>query len=258
MRYFLKDKFIVGCVGVWSEGSIIRYSIDNLLKWCDKVVICMDYPSEEVEKIVNEYKFLYPDIIETGYTTAPKLRNPANLKRRAKVNASQIVEDKLKIVKKIHKVRPIDILLTPDSDEVFSDYLPELLESFWESDRNCVFIKPVSVFDNPYIITEKSMNSHFRICKYREDISFTPRRYFDFLRPYSGSEAMKVKYYFTHLSQIREAWPVRDRLCDKRLVNDHPNMKLFKVDKPAWEIKPEEFDKILTGKELCLIRDYVA
>lgn len=258
MRDFLTDKHIVGSVSVWNEGKRLHYVLDNLLQYCDEIAIMMDYPDSETEKIVADYKLKYNERIRYGYTTAPALKNPNNLKRRYKVYQSQIMEDKLKLVKQIHDENSIDILLLPDSDEMFTTELPHILERFMEMPQTSISMKSIDVYDTMDFIHDKGMMSHYRVYKYDPEAHFTPRRYQDFLRPYRGREAWKGYIGgFVHLSQHRDFAEMREKLRNPRLVDVSPNARIWQIGYPPEELGSEQYKTILSTVEpTCLLEDY--
>lgn len=257
MRKFLKDKIICGAVGVWSEGDIIRYCLSSLLSYCDYIVVMMDYPDEKTENIVKEYKEKYPEMFRIGYTTAPKLRDPNHLKRRAKVYASQIVEDKLSLVKRIHKEeKPIDILLTPDSDEVFTSNLPNFLTEFWDSGKSAFRTSYIDVYENMNLIHTKGLQPHFRGYRYCEDLSFTPRRYFDCYYPIKMNESFFIDRGMVHLSQLKENWDTRIKLREYPLHIISPNAKIWKTEKNADLLTSEEYNNIISKNPDYILKEY--
>lgn len=256
MRNFLNNLCIVGATNCWEEGETLKYCVDNLLKWCDYVVLTMDNPNQETEDLVKKYAEKYPSIIRYNYSDVPKLKHADLIRRREKVNRSRLVESKLALVKKIHaEDRPVDILLNPDSDEVYTDYLPTLLKDFWQSDYDCIFIKSIDIFQDFNIIQSRGLMSHFRICKYRPDTSFTPRRdrtyYYPYNKPWKGVIGTYV--HFSHLTALKG---LRTRIDKRQLVDVHPETKLWKINKPAWELTPKEYKQLIITKSTWILEDY--
>jgi len=260
MRNFLKELNIVGIVHLWEEGEAIKHVIDNLLKWCNYICLVMDFPDIITDVIIREYKKKYPEIIQFEYFKYDIVRTAKNCRRREKLIREQVVEQKLAMVKRIHEeIKPVDILLTPDSDEIYTNYLPEMLEKFWKSDFTSICTKPIDVYGNFYLIHNKSMMSHWRAYKYQPEISFTPRRFQDHYYPYPAKEAWRgLNGGFIHLTSHKDFLNLKKRINHGDLLKVHPNAKFWKLDKPAYELTPEEYVDIIKNKKPDFIaeKDY--
>lgn len=258
MRNFLNDLNITACVGTWKEGPAVKYCLDNLLKWCDYIAINQDDPDEVTRGIIDEYAKKYPDIIRTQISKVPKLNNPENVGRRERVYRSELAEERLALVRGVHeKERSINILLTPDSDEVFTNYLPTILEEFWKSEFTSICTKPIEVFDNPYLIHNRGLMSHWRVYKYEPSIHFTPRRYQDHFWVYPASKAWRgINGGFVHLSSLKEFSAAKRLICPKSISDVHPNAKIWRLNKPAWELTPDEYLEIINKPCDFLLKDY--
>jgi len=68
MRKVLQEIEVVGAVLVYREGDIIRWSLDWLYNFCDRVVIILDNYDEYTRNIVFEYRDKYPDMTTIGYS----------------------------------------------------------------------------------------------------------------------------------------------------------------------------------------------
>ncbi len=248
MRDFLKELNVVGCVHTWCEGEAVRFVIDNLLKWCNHIVIVQDFPDLLTDKIIRSYKEKYPDIIQFEYFRHDIIRTAKNCRRREKITRELIVEHKLAMVKKIHEeIKSVDILLCPDSDEIFTDYLPEMLEKFWESDYTSICTKSIDVQNTFYLIHNKGMMSHWRIYRYQPDIHFTPRRYQDHYYPFPAKNAWRgLNGGFIHLPQLNEFQELKKGMGHKMTLDVHPNTKFWKLDKPAYKLTPDEYKEVIS------------
>jgi hypothetical protein len=248
---------IVGCVGCWQEGATAKYTIDNLLKYCDEIAILLDKPNVETEQLVRTYEKNFPGVFHIEYSTVPPLRDPRHIRRRTKVYASELGEQKLAIVKKIHESRSVDILLAVDSDEVFNNSFVDILTQFWSSKFTSVCMRPMDVYDTPYFLHNKGMASHWRIYKYSPFIHYTPWRYRDFFHPYRERETWKgIIGGFVHLNMLRENMARKVKIGNPSLLETCPDTKLWKIDKPAWELTIEEYQEIINKPETCLLKDY--
>jgi len=240
---------IVGTVGVWREGDIIRHTLDNLLSWCKFICVVLDFPDEKTKGIVEEYRKAHPHIFRVSTTSSvPDLIHPENIKRRAKVYASLIVEEKLKLVRELNKEHPIDILLTPDSDEIFVDHFLELLNDFWDSGKSSFCTSYIDVFDTMNLIHTKGLQAHWRGYRYSPELNFTPRRYRDFYNPIKYEDTFHMSRGIVHLSQLRENWENRRKLRESPLYELSPNAGLWKTDKRADLLTEEERKNIILKK----------
>lgn len=248
---------VVGCVGCWQEGETVHYTLDNLLKYCDEIAVLLDKPDEVTEKFIRGYQGKFPDRFFIEYSTVPPLRDPNHIRRRTKFYASRLGEEKLAIVKKIHDSKPVDLLLAVDSDEVFGASFEKIVAEFWKSKFTSVCIRPMDVYDTPYILHNKGMASHWRIYKYRPDMHYSPWRYRDFFHPFRGRDTMYgVIGGFVHLNMLRENMERKRRIGNPSLLTVCPEAKLWKTDKPAWQLTLEEYAEIISKPETCLLKDY--
>lgn len=248
---------IVGCVGCWQEGATARYTLDNLLKYCDEIAVLLDQPDVITEEFILSYKKKYPDVFRVEYSTIPPLRLASHIRRRTKVYANRLGEEKLAIVKKIHEERKVDILLSMDSDEVFNNSFVDILTQFLSSKFTSVCIRPMDVYDTPYFLHNKGMASHWRIYRYDPAVHFTPWRHRDFFRPYRGRDTMYgVIGGFVHLNMLRENMERKAKIGNPSLLQVCPNTKLWKISKPAWELTISEYQDIINKPETCLLKDY--
>jgi len=253
----MKNLNICACVGVWKEGETLHYTFDNLLRYCNHIAVLADCPDEKTEKFVLSYKEKYPDIFEIGYSTVPPLRDKNHVRRRTKVYASQLNEEKLALIKKINEKEKVDILLSPDSDEVFTDNFPQLLKDFWESSYTSINARPINVYDKVDIIVDRGMASHYRVYKYVDSIHFTPWRYRGFYYPYRGSESMILGTgLFVHLNKLAENKDRKKIIGNRDLIDVCPDAKLWKLTKPAWELTHDEYLEIISSPPTWTLKEY--
>lgn len=256
MRNFLKQLNIVGAVNTWEEGDILKHCLDNLLKWCDKIVVIMDRPDEATEELVRSYKKRYTGHFRIGYTDIDVLRNKDNTRRIEKVRRSDMVETKLALVRELHKEKPIDILLSPDSDEIFTDALPKILEEFMTRPETSICMKSSNVYNNMFAIHTNGMMRHWRIYKYVPTIHFTPRRFQDHYH-IDGATWRPTEIGFVHLAQLEGFQELRQRTThEKKFVEAHPDAGIWKVAKPANELTPEEYQETINREPDFNMKEY--
>jgi len=261
MRNFLKDVHIVGGVGVWSEGEIIRHCIENLLKYCDHVFLTMDYSDDKTKGIVMEYKNKYPEQITVGDTSArvgpPNRESYPAMMGRQKTFCGDLIQCNFDMVKEYHeKVKKVDILIFMDSDEILTDNIPNVLEEFWKSTIDTVFIKPIEVFMDMHIICNKGLVSHAKIYKYVPEISAKPYSQQNFYLPYRRNRnIMKASWNFCHLARLNtENRKLRSALRNNQ--KSDPEMKLRRVSKPAYELTPKEAEIVDNSEKFVRLKDW--
>lgn len=256
MRSYLPHLNIVGGVGVWREGEIMRHCIENLVKHCDTVCIMQDNPDERTASIVEEYRQKHPDIIVTGFTNLPHLQDGQRAIARQKTYEGELIEEAFKLIKTQHEKRPIDLLYFIDSDEMFTDHLPVLAEKFWASNADTVFIRPIEVYDSFHIIVNKGLVSHAKIYKYRPDITAIPYGARNYYRPYSyNRNIIKEPWYFVHLARLtKENRELRVQARGNR--ETPPDMKLRRVSKPAYQLTKYEGEEVFYHKDFVRFREW--
>jgi len=260
MRNYLKDVNIVGGFTCWSEGEIIRYAIESLLEHCNVVFITCDYSDDKTKKIVEEYRNKNSDRIFVGDTSArlPSTEgmNLAKIWERAKKFCGQLIESNFDMVKEYHKKHPVDILIFLDSDEMFTVNIQNVLERFWASKVDTVFIKPIEVYSDIHIIANKGLVSHAKIYKFKEDITAIPYSQQNFYLPYRRNRNIwKESWNFVHLARLTE---INRKLRGELRQKPHGNMmaKLRRVSKPAYELTPAEAEIVDTSEKFIRIKDW--
>ncbi len=255
MRTFLSNLNIVGSICVWSEGEIIRHSIENLIKYCDKLIIIEDNPDEKTHSIVLEYLNAYPDIIVVGQSGLRSLNENEKLENRWITLEDKLFQSALDYIKLEHQKRPIDILLFMDSDEILTKNLPNLLEKFINSKADTIFTKPIEVYDSMNIIVDRGLCSHAKIYKYRETASSIGRFSRNYLLPYClDQKILRENWGFVHLARLtKENRELRNSLRNRK---SNPFMKLRRISKSAEELTPLEAEKIINDPEFLYLKDY--
>ena len=202
------------------EDEVLYYTIPNLLKWCDWIVLMFDNSCKETVQIAESYKRNYPDKIRLAKTNIPgttkeqEKTNPKILFRRFKP-IQGVVRDKVfqylhECVKRGEK---IDLIVFPDADELFSDYLPQLLEEFWAMEsKKVVALKPVDVYGDFKTIRAISMSPHIRILKYSSDLTAIPFRSCCNYLPIVQEERLartRVTIHLAHLTLGKRTWRMK-------------------------------------------------
>jgi len=204
---------IVGGVLVSRAGETLNYTIQNLMKWCDWILIVLDNEDINTLRIVNEYLNKFPErikVIHSGFKRLdPKLENvPGSLLQRFKGIQGPVRETVFAYMRTAHKEKPIDLLIYPDSDEIFSDYFEKLLLDFWKmKDKGVIKMRCVWPFGDLKTIGVTKMCSHVRVFKFKPEITTYPWKN-DWLRhpaPFISKEHLRNENVLIHLSHLKDS-----------------------------------------------------
>lgn len=262
-RNFLTDVRIVGALLVSRESEILYYTITNLLKWCDWIIIMFDNESKDTRRICERYKVNFPDRIRLartnieGTTKEQEKANPKILFRRFKP-IQGLVRDKVfqylhNCVKRGEK---IEMIIWPDADEVFSDYFPQLLEEFWAmKEKTAIALKPVDVFGDFKTIRMRSMSPHIRVMKYSPDLTAVPFRSLCTYLPITGEQKIsrtRITIHLTFLSQEKRIF----RLKNWRNTTE-PDEKLCCLDKDVRTMSMPEIREAEEKGPYTTVKEYL-
>ena len=251
MRNFPPEIKIVGAMLVSRNTQLLDITIPSLLKYCDWVLILLDNESDEAVQIVEKYQREHYDKIWVRRSSAPhniitRGGNIASYHDRWKGLKGTIRDDMFTNLKKITKNKgydKIDILLWPDSDEIFTDYLPELLETFWKSDKKAITMRPVDVVGSMRAIKRESMSHHVHIMRYSEELVGLPWRFNALYYPLTREDLMVVSHYHVHLAFLNNEsaeWRRKNWKTDNA-----QECRLFQLEKDVCQLSPDEIYNIL-------------
>jgi len=269
MRNFLNEITIVGGMLVSRAGAILHYSIPNLLKWCDWIVLMMDNEDEEVRKIVADYKEEYGDrirIAHSGLDRAKEEQEGAKLRdvkekgglfRRYRALQGVLKEKIFEYLRECLKNgEKVDILIMPDCDEIFSDHLPETLEKFWAAkDKRAIAFKPVDVFNDMRIIKKHSMAPHVRVLKFAPDFRAVPRKALSNFYPLTKKDRMGRVYLMIHLYALLPE--VRKWRSEHWKTTRHPEHLLWKLDKDVRRMTQKEIREVFKTEPYMTLGEYL-
>ncbi len=269
-RNFLTEIKIVGAMLASYEGELLHYSIPNLLKWCDWVLIMLDNYSRKTRKIAWEYKKKYPARVRLSYTNLPKSTKKqfrlspsekiqkGGILRRYKQKASLMRESVFNYTRQcLENGEKIDILLFPDADEIFGDTFPSVLENFWEQkERKAITFKPSSVFGDMKTIKGRSMSPHVRVLRYSPEFTAVPYRNFaNYFTLAERKDKLGCRYVMVHLFDLLpETRKWRKAHWKRPTKLEEP---LWKLDKDVRKIRPEEIRSILKQKPHTTVGEYL-
>lgn len=238
---------VVGAMCISDNPEILKITIPNLIKHSDWVLLLLDNETPEVLKLALEIQkenydkvwlrrsSITHDIINRGGKSLDYHRRWKTVKGIVRdeifVNLRRIIKLKTK------GYNNIDILLFPDADECFNDYLPILLESFWQSDYKAIALKHLHVYDNFFTVKMDKMRPHVHIFKWQEDLCGLEWQWQNQMAPITWDETMYADYYSLHLCYLTEE--MRNWRNKKWKNVEISKEDLFVLDTNVQETKPE-------------------
>jgi len=179
MRNFLEKKNIVGAMMVSRCGDILHHTIPALLKWTDRIIIMLDNEDRKTRRIVENYKKQYSKRVEIfdsnvrnslggKWTKDAHETRVRGLFKRFNTIQGEIREVMLQhILGLIKGGEKIDIVMAPDSDELFSDHVEVILKQLaGQDDKKAVIMKPVDVFGDMFTVRQECMQHLHHIRDY--------------------------------------------------------------------------------------------
>lgn len=259
MRDFLQDKKIVGTTLVSRGGEMLNITIPELLKWCDWVLLMMDNENDETRNICNKLSEQYKGRIRIEHTGFPfatpeQEKEPRGLFHRFKPLQGPIRETVFKYFRE-HQDE-VDILIWPDSDEIFSDSFKQLLIDFnGMDDKKAITMKPVDVFGDMNTIHSRSMTGHTRVFKFFSELTALPYRTACNHRPLTKSDRIGSNRVLIHLCSLSLG------KRDWRNLHWKPNAKnseaLWKLPRNIKTMTPNELREILHKEPDLTVEEYL-
>lgn len=253
MRNYLQEVEIVGAVLCFQEGEQCHWSIDWLVANCNRVLIMLDNWDDETEKIVLEYKRQYPDIVRVAYTKEPvnphKNTIPGQIKKRFKNRQNYIREEVIQELHRMHKEKPIDMVIWMDSDETWINEFPKYLEEFWYNRlERWMMVGFVEPFNDFKTLIYQKMSPHGRVFKYDPTMTaqpYAPRtRYYPFIK----ERSYKIRNLVVHLNHLTEAYRARRQHFDNTpFVEESLNYPVWRLPKDVREMTVEEIAEYQPG-----------
>ena len=254
MRNVLQKINIVGATMVFREGEYCKQTIDWLVNFCDKVIILLDNYSQEIEKIVLDYKETYKDRVEVVYSKEPVIEKnnliQGQIKKRFKVRQPYIREQVIKKLHELNKEKTVDIFIFLDSDELPINQFGKILEEFWynRSERWIMagFIEP---FENWKTIIQQKMSPHGRIWKYLPEMSALPYTTRTMNWPYCKERGWKVRNLIAHLCHFDEGRRKRRQFFDNvNWLEESKGYSVWELPMNVREMTVEEIAKYQPGQ----------
>jgi len=267
MRNFLQNVNIVGAVIMYRYFTVNEMCLNNIIKYCDRLVIMMDNYDENCQKKVLEFQakhdnvdVFYSKIDSTGGSESGKMY------RRLIKNINPIREQVLRRLEETHKKEKIDMFIHLDPDEMFHDEMPQVIEDFWKSEYKAMFCGMMTPFNGFTTFLEPSMYPHARIYKYVTEItSMVKPRDRDFYRPYSKNEAIGNRCCIFHLPQFDKEYRAfrdfrngrdGDKLKEKR-DRLRKSVRVYIAPKDARTMTRAELHGLLYGKPTYNFGEYL-
>lgn len=250
-------------------GDILHYTIPEMMRWVNSMIIMFDFADENTRNIVNKYKEQYGNIetFESGVPNTVGTRNQELIEneeqgmyRRFNTLQGQIREKMLDYVKdKMMGGEKIDILIWMDSDEALNDSTKQTLIDFSNNDeKRGLLLQSIEVFNDLYHITKNRMNCHLRIIKPSLDYHVLPYRGLANIWGITKPQKQRCLYAYTHaymLTEYKRAW--RAKHWRGRDKEEYLKIPLWKTDKKATELSPEEITNIFNKKPNLTIGEYL-
>lgn len=242
---------------VSQNHELLDISIPDMVKRCNWCLIMMDNESQEVEDKVCEYQKKYNRKIFVRRSSMPSRflikGKEVDYRRRWKAEKGVIRDEIFINLRKIldYKMKSydkIDILVFYDSDEIFTDHLPELLEKFWKSDYKAISMKPIDVVNDMRTIKREGMGHHVHIMKYNRELAGLPWRFWAMYFPLRWGDLMRADYYSVHLAYF--STKSREWRNNNWKFHDAENCKLYPLPKNVYEMTPEEINNILKCEDI--------
>lgn len=264
MRNFLNDIKIYGAVMCSRSGNLTIYCLKNLLKYCDHILVLLDNEDDLTKKVVESFAIAHSEveIIYSPFrrtTSEEEKSNPDCLRVRWKNLQGEARDLIFKRLREIYDSgQQIDVVIFPDSDEIFSKNLPNLLNKFWNSNFKAVMCKAVDVFGSFDTIHDNGMTCHLRIMKYNRDITAIPYRWQCTYYPFKREERMGDKYTLIHLSLLTKEillWREKHWGC---IMDKMKKWPLWKTGKDVRYCTPEEIGTIYKREPDLTVAEYLA
>lgn len=248
-----EGRITVGAMMVSRNHKLLDITIPDLLGRCAWILLLVDNASKEVEEKVYSFQRRYYDRIFVRKSSMPNrliTRNGGELsyRKRCKQIKGWIREDVFLSLRRILDWKKpgydkIDVLLWPDDDQVFTDYLPELLDKFWESEYKAISMLPMEVVGDMKTIQKTAMGHHVHILKYSRDFHGDPWRHFALYHPLEPRDVMRVEYYSVHMAYLTEE--NRQWRSENWKTFDITKSDLWKLPNKAQQMQPQEVVTIL-------------
>lgn len=256
-RNFLPNLHIVEALLAFREGDLLRLTIDAYLKIADKVIVLLDNWDKETEDVVRQIARGNERVIVGRSTITRSLwvdeEIEGKLNERFKEMEGEIRQQLLNLVRKEHEKKPIDILLMGDSDEIFTNHFPKILEKFWESDKQTLMTKYIQMIGDFNTFHNRPLYSHNRAFKYRPDLSSLPLKGQLMLHPYTKKDVMRGGYFTVHLADFSKEYMDRRAMYKKRPFSEE---LVWRIDKDVRDLSHKEYAHIVSKtKPYCCIKE---
>lgn len=247
---------------VFREQEIIRYCLDDLIKYCDKVLVLLDNYDKETEKIILEYRHKFPQmrVIYSKIESSEKDEEHGTLKCRLNHKQGEIRDQVLREIFKMNKEEKIDLLVWPDGDEIFTDYLwHEELPKFWQNNNlDVLFTGSITPFNSFKAVRNKGIVAHAKIFKYRSDMTALPYRNRCFYHPFIRDKAKKIGKTLIHLALFNDEIRALRRQCYHGNMTRLDGTNLWQMPNDIRKLTPAEVVKAFKAKPFCSTQEYYA
>lgn len=263
----IKDKTIVGAMLVSRCGDILRYTIPEMLRWCDWMLVVFDNHDEYTLKVVSELEDNFPGKIIVGFTGLARIEEKkedekAGLYKRFNSLQGEARERLLDMLKSYIKAgEKIDIVIWMDSDEFLSNHSLETIEWFAEHpEKKSIIMNPIFPFGDMRTIIDVKQVCHMRMFKPELTQSMIPYRGLCQVNGITKPFKRMFKYGYVHLSYFtkeKREWRMKNWRSNLDNLEQYMNMGLWEIDKDAIDMTPEDISLMLARKHDLTVKDYL-
>lgn len=267
MRNFLVDKTIVGAMLVSRCGDILNYTIPEMLRWADWMLIVFDNHDRYTMDLVSSFQDKYPGRIRIGFTglrpiEEKKETEKAGLYKRFNSLQGEARERLLDILKEYMRAgMKIDMVIWMDSDEFLSNHSQETLIWFAEHpEKKSIIMNPIFPFGDMRTIIDVKQVCHMRIFKPELSQSILPYRGLCQVNGITKPFKQMFKYGYVHLSYFtkeKREWRLRNWRSSLDNVEKYQSMQMWTIEKDAIDMTPEDIRLMYARKPDLTVKDYL-
>ena len=240
----------MGAVLASRNAKILEITLKNMLKFCDWLLVVLDNEDREVTEMVNFYNERNYSKMWIRRSCAPhqvigRFGELLDYRGRWRALKGWIRDDVFINLRRIVNSDPsykIDILIFYDSDEIFTDHLPELLHKFQQSDKRAISMKAVDVVNDLFTLRSEHKGHHVYIMKYDQALAGLPRRFYALYYPLERKDLMFAENYSVHLAYLTPE--NREWRSNNWKKHELDGCNLWRLNKSVLEMRPEEITNV--------------
>jgi hypothetical protein len=241
-------------------GTMLDITVPEALRWADRILLMMDNHDSATEKVVDGLRERFGERVIVAHSGYPKATEKEESRKGVLYNRFRRLQPNIRdrVFREIDgwEVKP-EALLFPDSDEIMSDFFPDLFSDFWYSDKKGIRFRPISVFGDMQTISRRTMAPHLRVFKWQDGITAFPYRGFCYYTPFGDKEVnMVISGTLIHLHHLTlEKREFRNKHWSS--VGYDPEESLWRLPKPVTAMRDGEIYGIMSGGSDLTIEQYL-